>query len=295
MPEGEQMVMDEVIGGENPTQAPEQANAEVNEEGTGEAAGGKVESQEAVATEEVEQPIEDKPKKSSKMPNRIKRALEAKEQAQRENAELRRQLAEQKQPEIGPKPNEDDFEEYEDYKAALDSYSEKKLDATVDAKIREVKAKDSGQQVANYTQEVLSAFQEQVNELAKDRPADFKAKVDELSKTGRFNDFTKEYILSSDRGADILYHFANNPGYAQDVLNSNSVQSSRKLVALESRIITEGSTKKISSAPDPINPIGGQNAGAVNLKLSDMDKLSSKEWLAKRNADLKAKGKPLSF
>tara|TARA_Y100000310_G_scaffold345755_1_gene469320 strand:- start:8354 stop:9223 length:870 start_codon:yes stop_codon:yes gene_type:complete len=289
MGENEQLVLDEVFGGEAPApeEKPEQVpldETQIKEQGE-EIAGEKV--------KETQKPsVPEETKKKSKPSRRVVKLLDRLNEEKQKNAKLKQRLNEAQEVDLGKKPHEDDFEVYDDYQAALDTYEDKLLDVKVDKKIKDQQTKEADSRVYQVHTEVLEAFNSHVDELAKDRPGDFKETIN--SKVVPFNDFSKEYIFSSENGADIAYFIAKNPGYAQQLSQMANVQSSRELVALENRIVAESKTKKISTAPDPITPVGASGAG-VNKKLSDLDNASADDWLAKRNADLKAKGKPLSY
>jgi len=214
-----------------------------------------------------------KPRRS-KARERIQELVAKNKITREENERLKAELEAMKIPDIGNAPNEEDFDTMEDYQAAIDSYSEKSLEAKIDSKLKERQLKDIEFRNTQFAQEVEKVFYENVNEIAKERPADFESKIEELKTIPIFTEFMRDFVMQSENGADMAYFFHANQDYARQIAQMSPVHASRELVALENKVKVDLKTKKVSNAPDPISPVG--NSGGILNK--DPEKMTDEEW-----------------
>lgn len=101
-------------------------------------------------------------------------------------------------------------------------------------------------------------------------------------------------ILSDlDNGSDVLVHLANNHEIYEEIeaLKDRPIQMSVKLTKLSAKIEAEKKPKPkpISKVPAPNEPLAGGNKGTSTEITANDDKLSAKDWINKRNADLAKK------
>lgn len=94
-------------------------------------------------------------------------------------------------------------------------------------------------------------------------------------------------------GAEVLYALSHDLEKAQELLDMNPVDQAMAVVRLRSELKNKGPQKE-SGAPDPIEPVSGRGAPAGDIDPGDKgkaDKLSTAEWMRRRNAQLAGKGK----
>ena len=91
-------------------------------------------------------------------------------------------------------------------------------------------------------------------------------------------------IVASDKGPELAYHLGSNLELADRVSRMDPVSRARELGRIEATLsLPEG--KKVSSAPDPIKPLGSSDQVQKNP-----DDMTADEWLAWRRNDLERKG-----
>lgn len=107
-----------------------------------------------------------------------------------------------------------------------------------------------------------------------------------------------EAILSSDIGPEIIYHLGQNPNLALKISRMSAAAAAMEIGIVAAKLKSEAGAKENqkpkehSKAPAPaktVKPVGG--SGPVDLYGKGAEKLSTKEWLEKRNAELAAKRK----
>ena len=233
---------------------------------------------EASATETPEEP-----KKVNKVQQRINQLPREKYEQRQENADLKARLdkLEQVKPEVETPervaPNEDDFDTQQEYHTANAKYY---ADVSGDAAQARVAASDS----ANKETAALDQRQENL----KTKKTAFEANLN--GKRANFEDFEDvayghsfmdldlaEQIFEMDKGPEVAYHLGAHLDEAERIFALTPVQRARELTKLEFQVEALA-PKKVSDAPDPINPLGSSETIQT-----DPDKMNADEWQAWRN------------
>lgn len=92
-------------------------------------------------------------------------------------------------------------------------------------------------------------------------------------------------VRSCENAHDIVAHFGNNPDEARRISKLSDLQQGMELGVLASKLASSVTQKTKTKATPPGKPLGGTGAtgGAAG-------KLTTTEWIAKRNAEEEAKG-----
>lgn len=191
------------------------------------------------------------------------------------------------------KPVQSDFEEYEDYIVALGQWSAKKEIAADKQKAIEEKKESSEKDATIAADETVAERRERMFTDGREAHPDFEEKVFSFSP---LTDAMVAALESSDVAHEILYHLANNNPDAVRIANLNSdIAIAREIGKIEAKFLTEQveqveidestSTegkdppkKKHTSAPEPIEPIGG-----TSTVKKDPSKMTNAEYRAWRN------------
>lgn len=225
----------------------------------------------------------DEPKPVNKVQQRINQLTREKYEQRQENADLKARLEklEKVKPEVETPdriaPNEDDFDTQQEYHTANAKYY---ADVSGDAAQARVTASDS----ANKETAALDQRQEDL----KTKKVAFEANLN--GKRANFEDFEDvayghsfmdmdlaEQIFEMDKGPEVAYHLGSNLDEAERIFALTPVQRARELTKLEFQVEALA-PKKVSDAPDPINPLGSSEAIQT-----DPDKMNADEWQAWRN------------
>lgn len=144
-------------------------------------------------------------------------------------------------------------------------------------------------------------FQQLQREQAQKQEADEQARLDRQFEAGKLKAIEKypdfEDVLESSLGLelhgavvsaiktspvahDLRYAIASDPELEERIANSNPIQAIRLIGQLEAKFTSSGS-KKVTTAPTPIKPVGGRStSGDI-----DPEKESPKEYAARRNKE----------
>jgi hypothetical protein len=228
----------------------------------------------------------DEPKPVNKVQQRINQLTREKYEQRQEIAELRAKFDkfEQAKPEVKAEalvaPNEDDFDSLQDYHTANAKYY---ADVSGNAAQAKVTAADSANKEAT--------AQTQRQEAVKVKKEAFEANLN--GKRANFEDFEDiayghnfmdldlaEQIFEMDKGPEVAYHLGSHLDEAERIFSLTPVQRARELTKLEFQVEAL-KPKKVSDAPDPINPLG--NSETVQ---TDPDKMTADEWRSWRNKQL---------
>ena len=236
-----------------------------------------------------------KPKKKSRAQRRI-------ESQQRTIKELRAKLETQTQPRKQPtensadskanevEPDIDDFDSYEDYLEALDKYENGTTPKTEETtKAEQPKPKPDG----NANDRVVEVLNEGKQEFA-----DFeKVVMDE--KLPLSQELLNE-VVESDYAPEILYNIAKSPKTSEELSllsKTDPERLKREIVKMEVKLEEEENgninktDKKITKAPEPINPVEGtsalsKSADDEGLSFSEYEELMKKKQQQERGGFL---------
>lgn len=249
----------------------------------------EVESVEDAETSATETPEE--PKKANKVQERINQLTREKYEERQKNAELEARLAKLEasnsqapEPEIIA-PKEEDYDDYSQFQMAQAKFV---ADTAANAAYNRIAAE-------NQTRQQKDAESIRQQELQSKKEA-FEKNVN--SKRANFQDFENvayghefmdldlaEQIFEMDKGPEVAYHLGSHLDDAARIYALPPVQRARELTKLEFALqaITP---KKVSSAPDPITPLGHKERVET-----DPDKMTADEWQKWRYEQLQAKGR----
>lgn len=237
---------------------------------------------EASATEKTDEPKE----KATGYQKRINQLTREKYERQQENADLKARLDKlEAKPEAAKAPdivapNEDDFDTHGEYQAAHTKFVS---DTASNAAYDRITAENAS------SAEVTKQNERQ--EAVKVKKAAFEKNLDE--KRANFEDFEDvayghqfmdldlaEQIFEMDKGPEVAYHLGSHLDEAARIFALQPVQRARELTKLEFQVEALA-PKKVSDAPDPLNPLGNNEKVDVNGK--DGENLTTDEWQAWRN------------
>jgi len=231
--------------------------------------------------------VEEPEKKKTGAEKRIDQLTYEKYEEQRQRKALEERLKELESKVEQPKPvvapREEDFDDYNEYQEKQADYlahlAAQKLQARQqqDTQLAEQRALE--EKAAERTQK----FVERVNSESSQYEG-FQEKVNDPT----FNAITKQMdpdlialIQESDKGTALTYHLATNIAEADRISRLSPVLAARELSLIEASIQLP-QPKKISDAPDPVKPIGGNESAVKNP-----DDMSMDEWMAWRNKQVR--------
>lgn len=200
------------------------------------------------------------------------RQAEAKQQAQPEA---------QVQPQPPQKPREGDYETYEAYVEAVAEYK-------AEMKFEELRRREHEQYQAYQRQQRQADAQQEFQSKAttflakKDAFAAGISDYDELTTDPSLpiNPVMRDCVIESDLGPQIVYWLAKNRDEAVRISQMSPLAAAREIGRIEQRLgSVKPPGKKTTSAPEPINPIGG-GVSTVHKKPEEM---TNKEYWAWRD------------
>ncbi|WP_048766317.1 hypothetical protein [Acinetobacter sp. 243_ASPC] len=232
---------------------------------------GHQESGEGAQPQEGEQPNQEaeKPKKS--------RAQERIEKTTRENADLKRRLAEyeakQNTPKANDKPKIEEFETYEEFQEKLGEWQ-------VEEAMRRLEEKQGKKQAEQTQSQKQAEFQGAIDSFA-ETASDFDEVVTAGINRGlpmpiTLDEVAAEFGYDANIQVRLLYELAKDEEFHELVSGSSKLKAAR-LLSERADSFAKKETPKIPNAPKPINPTKGN----APLK-RDPESMSDKEFLKSR-------------
>lgn len=176
-------------------------------------------------------------------------------------------------------PRLEQFQNFEDYIAARDSYLERKFEEKLTARERqEQEAKRKSRSEA-----IEREWQKRRDQMANEIP-DYAERMEEASDM-MLNDAAVEAIKESDIGPKIAYHLATHPEEAEKLFNLSPSATLRAIGRIEAKIEAQKTTPAVSKAPKPTTPVSGGGSGPKSLadaSYEEFVKLRQKQLAAKR-------------
>ena len=236
------------------------------------------------AEAKAEAEAEEKKSKSAERRERRKQELErlrsSESEARARAEEAQRQLqAAQHAAKSLPKPKQADFQDFDEYQAALsafqvanviDSREVQRLEASAKAhfdQVDEIKQQQRQEDAQNWAAQV---------EEGREKYPDFEAVA--LSENIPINQAMAEMIVSSDVAADVTYFLGKNPELSRQISGFDQISMARAIGKIEAQV-SAPKPKTTSTAPEPINPIKGKATAA-----KDPAKMSMAEYEAARKS-----------
>lgn len=219
---------------------------------------------------------DEQPKKGNKVQERINQITRekyeerrAREEAEKKLAEYEAKLAEHEN-QIPPKPKYDEYDTDEAYESAVRAHERK----VVEVENRRQQGAQTQQQQDDAFEASKQKIQQSLME-AKHIPGLMEIAQDPQLPIDR--DMI-EVLSDSDKAAEIIYHLGTHLDKAYEIMQMSPARKTRELLKLESEI-EKPTPKKVTTAPNPPDPIGGSEGSFKDPKDMSMD-----EWVAYRNA-----------
>jgi hypothetical protein len=100
-----------------------------------------------------------------------------------------------------------------------------------------------------------------------------------------------EVIKDSALGPDVAYHLGKNPAEARRIARLSPLAQARELGKIEATLASNPPVKKVSSAPDPIKPVGSRSSNPTYDPTDprSVKTLSDGDWIKARNKQVAKK------
>lgn len=240
-------------------------------------------------TPPAESPPVDQPPDPAALQAEITALEEKRKKAEQDAIYWRRQKAEArkdyfKQPETPPagqpqpaeagepkRPAQEDFDDYNDYVDALTDYK-------TDVKIQQWR-RDEEQKAQSATAQAKEAkLQEGINK-GYEKYEDFEDIA--MDPAVPITPMITEILAESDMPADIAYYLGKNRPEAVKISRMTPIAAAREIARIEAKLSDESPhgptpTKKTTTAPPPINPVGSSSTGPAK----PLEEMSQKEYEA---------------
>lgn len=156
----------------------------------------------------------------------------------------------------------------------------------------------TAQQTQRQQQETQAKSDGELMESWKSKVAQAHAKYDDFEEVTNNEDvklapMMARAMMESDVGADIAYYLGNNPAEASRIASLPPAKQALEIGRLDARFTEQSGGRKVSSAPEPITPIGdkGTTGRVEKAKSLDDPNLSDAEWLALRKQEVRERGR----
>ena len=183
------------------------------------------------------------------------------------------------------RPRLDDFDTVEDYESALDKHQEEKATWIVEQRLAAERQSREQATQEQSKQERAKQINQWLNKGSQ-RSADFIPVVTDQSVP--FTEQMLDLFTSSEVGHDLMYQLAKNPAEVRRLSLMPPHLAAYELAKHEAKITAKPSPgKKISSAPNPIHPVGGGETSVPdlsdpNISTADYMKLRREQEQAKK-------------
>lgn len=181
-----------------------------------------------------------------------------------------------------PKPTVDGPPQMQDY-ASPEDFLEAAAEWKANQKLAEREA-------IRHQQTVQNTFAEREEEArAKYEDYESVAYADDL----RITEYMAEVIKASEIGPEIAYHLGSNPKEAERIAKMTPLAQARELGKIEASLESgaPAPVKKVSSAPNPIKPVGSRSSSAPVYDTTDprsIKSMTTSEWIeAERKRQMK--------
>jgi hypothetical protein len=197
--------------------------------------------------------------RKNRFQDRIREVVRERQQAQGENAQLRKRLEElEAKVSVNQAPSRDQFQSDAEFVKSLTEFTiqqalPKALDAQKQQQQQTQVATDYDVRLAK-VQQVHADYQDVVSG------------IDDII----FQPEILDTIKTSELGPEIAYHLGKNPDEAAFIASLPATRALVELGKLESKLIPVKPAIKASKAPDPIKPVAGAS-GKVTLDLNSKD------------------------
>ena len=171
-------------------------------------------------------------------------------------------------------PDRYDFDDDAQYQQAVTSFMDSQFNqrfSGLQEQARERKQQEVQQERQRTTQDRLSGIS-----------ASGADKYEDFGEVAYIPNALVDFVAVSEHADELAYRWGQNPAEAQELLElsqTNPYAVAAKIGRLDAELSAR--TKTTTKAPPPVKPVGSRSEAII-----DDDKLSMKDWLAKRNAEL---------
>lgn len=226
----------------------------------------KTEGEEQVDGNNTAAESEEPKKKGKNFQKRIDEVVRQREEEKLKREALERELQElksgkqqeEKKAEV-KEPVESDFNTYDEYLDAVEAYESQESDEKKATPKEEPKEPQGQDEEMTDSQKVsLALLQEKVNN-AESKPEDFDTVA--LDPELTISSEMVEGLAECDDPIKVMYHLGQNKELAAEIAGKSPAQQIREIVKLDLTVKSKPpKPTKVTEAPDPINPVRGQDA-----------------------------------
>jgi hypothetical protein len=183
-------------------------------------------------------------------------------------------------------PNPESFESHADYLKAITKW-------TVQQESKASKQNEEKQKLQADYERVKKEHFERVKAFS-EKTKDFKEMMGNLDEVPN-SPHLENILFTSENGPELLYELAKNPEEADRIARLHPIDMARALGRIESKLVSASSeenkpeTKKITSAPKPIAPVG-KGGGSVAKSIDDPN-IPFTEYVRLRREQIKRSGR----
>lgn len=187
------------------------------------------------------------------------------------------QKGQQKQPDAGPQDAEPKREQFDDYEAFIESRARWVARQEFQTQTKKEREQQQAEKQSKEAKEIQSRWEDS-HEAATESYEDYE---DIYESVGSSIDSEQAWAIKmAEEPAEVVYYLGKNPKEFARVKELNGARLLKAIGAIEERIKSQRDQR--SRAPDPIEPVRGSKPTPNQLS----DKLSTKEWMARRNKQL---------
>lgn len=193
-------------------------------------------------------------------------------EARRSERRIAEELARFRQEQRPQPPSRGEFATDEDHqRAELEHVIAKKAEELAERKLAERRERETLEQST-------AAFWEKADELVERYP-DFDSVVRDPDLP--LNGPILEFVMDSDIGPELAYHLGKHKGEALKLARMSPVKAVMRLVEIQNEIKSKPKAR-VSSAPEPMQPVGNRGRSTASALPSDSDDMET--WMAKERA-----------
>jgi len=209
-----------------------------------------------------------------------KEQRKAQREADRRIAEAVKSVSPKQETKAADKPTPEQFSTTEDYVEAVAGWKANQI-------VTETLSKHAEQEQARRQQADADARTHAWTEQESDAEDKYEDYHDVTRNPNlHINDAMLSVIQASEVGTDLAYYLGKNLAESERIAKLPPILAAKELGKLELKVSSASTGKSPSKASPPITPIKG-NGGTASNAPSDADSVTV--WLAKRNAQLRAK------
>lgn len=184
-----------------------------------------------------------------------------------------------KKPEVtsDERPKRDDFDDFELYQEAIATHTAKQ----VIAEDRQAQEAERRTRQAQTDQATRSQQWDTHVDSASEKYDDGDDVMSHFMSTVSLHPYALEAIIESDAGSELAYYLGKNEQEATRIAKLTPPRQALEVGKLEAKLAD--AQKKVSAAPEPIDPVAGKGSASTGLS----DSLPLREWMKRRNKQVR--------